>query len=104
MLADARQFDLFSVYPEIPGARPTDTSMAAADSVADQVETVRDAVLAEIRRRGGATADEVADALERTVLTVRPRVSELRRLGRVRGLRRPAPQRQRPPGHRLDRP
>lgn len=83
MKADPRQGTLWAAYPAVPAARPTDTSMAAADSVADRAATIRDEVLDAIRRRGGLTADEAADAIERDILTVRPRVSELRALGAI---------------------
>jgi|GEM_PF-789795 len=82
---DARQEELFPAYPEVPGARPDDTSLAAADSVAEEAATLREAVFGWIllRKAGGSTADEAAEALELSILTVRPRVSELRAQGRI---------------------
>lgn len=83
MKADPRQRTLWPAYPTVPAARPTDTSMAAADSVADRAGSLRDDVLMAIRQRGGLTADEAADAIERDILTIRPRVSELRAMGAI---------------------
>lgn len=82
---DFRQEELWPVYPEVPGARPTDTSLAAAESVAETAETLREAVFGWIllRKGGGSTADETAEALDLSILTVRPRVSELRAQGRI---------------------
>ncbi len=47
--------------------------------------TVRKEVLDWLRAHPeGASADEIAAALERSILTVRPRLSELRRMGKLR--------------------
>lgn len=83
--ARRQQPDLFPVYPEIPGARPTDTSMAAADSVADETPHVRERVLDAVRAAGraGLTADEAAAELHLTPFTTRPRFSELRDMGLI---------------------
>ncbi len=55
--------------------------------------TVRREVLAHLAKISpeGATADEIAEALRRSILTVRPRVSELNKAGLIRdsGSRRP---------------
>jgi hypothetical protein len=95
------QADLFA--SQRPKAA-TDTSLAAMESVgalatsmvgvldrharrtrlagAMLAVTVRKEVLDFLRERpGGATADEIAAAIGRSILTVRPRVSELKRLG-----------------------
>lgn len=91
MIAD-RQPDMFPAYPEIPAARPTDTSMAAADSIADDAPGLRDQVLVAIRAAGalGLTPDEAAAELNLTPFTTRPRFSELARMGSIEdsGLRR----------------
>lgn len=88
MPATSRNFqsDLFAVYPEVPGARGTDTSMAAADSVADEAPRLRERVLEQIRGAGarGLTPDEAAAELERTPFTIRPRFTELRIEGSIR--------------------
>lgn len=92
MPAAARQPDLFDVYPDVPAARPTDTSIAAAESLADGVAGLRRRVLEAIRAAGaiGLTPDEAAAQLELTPFTTRPRFSELREKGLIEdsGLRR----------------
>lgn len=79
-----QQRDLFDYdrYPFVPGARDTDTSVAAADSIAPQVTRLRRLVLDAIRAAGaaGLTADECAARVDLSVLTVRPRVCELREM------------------------
>ncbi len=82
MPAAARQPDLFDVYPDVPGARPADTSIAAAESIADGATRLRERVLAAIREAGalGLTPDEAAAQLELTPFTTRPRFSELARM------------------------
>lgn len=79
-------------YPVAPGYREGDTSRKAAESVADRVELLRDRCLALIRAAGanGLTADETAERLAETPLSIRPRCTELLRLGAIRdsGFRR----------------
>lgn len=80
------QSDLFHVreYPEVPGARPTDTSRAAAKSVdADTLRQQCLVALCEWGYGGGLTADECADVLSESPLAIRPRLSELRRMDKV---------------------
>ncbi len=81
-----RQPDLFPVYPDIPGARATDTSMAAADGIAEAAPLLRDRVLDLIERAGshGLTPDEAAIELELTPFTTRPRFSELASMGEIK--------------------
>ena len=69
-------------YPAAPGYKEGTTSRLAARQVAD-VDNVRCLVLQKIRREP-RTADQVAAALDLSILTVRPRVSELRAGGDVR--------------------
>lgn len=92
MPAAVRQPDLFDVYPDVPAARPTDTSIAAAESLAEGVAGLRQRVLDAIRAAGaiGLTPDEAAAQLELTPFTTRPRFSELREKGLIEdsGLRR----------------
>lgn len=71
-------------YPWAPAARPTDTSVAAAEAMAPRVETLKAQVLEVLRAHPeGMTADEIAAAMGESILTIRPRVAELRRLGHV---------------------
>jgi len=92
MNAVSRQPDLFDVYPGVPGARPADTSIAAAESLADGATRLRERVLAAIREAGalGLTPDEAAAQLDLTPFTTRPRFSELARMNLIAdsGLRR----------------
>ncbi|WP_242183133.1 hypothetical protein [Sphingomonas sp. CARO-RG-8B-R24-01] len=75
--------DLFS-YPSGPGAQATDTSRAAADAVAPTAGMLRDRALGIVERSNGLTADEVAGRLGLSILSIRPRLTELARLGKVR--------------------
>ena len=73
-----------STYPLTPGfktERP-ETSRRAAESVAGRAEDLRNKSLAVVSVRP-STADEVADALGEDRLSVRPRMTELLRLGKV---------------------
>jgi predicted ArsR family transcriptional regulator len=76
-------------YPVSPGWKGTDTSRAAAESIPASI--LRGKVLRIYQLRGACTADEVAEALHMSVLSVRPRVTELKSLGKIvdTGIRRP---------------
>ena len=85
--------DLFTyVYPDRPGWKARDTSIQAAEDMTPRAVTLRDGARRAIEDAGrwGRTADEAATALGRTVLAIRPRVTELAALGLIRdsGLRR----------------
>lgn len=73
-------------YPITPGFKPTDTSRAAAAHVGGETAALRGQVLSIIRAAGvnGATADEVAELISRSVLTIRPRVAELKVMLRIK--------------------
>lgn len=72
-------------YPDSPGFKSIGASQDAADAIAPRAPRIRDRVLAAIAGHpDGVTADEIAAELRMSVLTVRPRVSELRRLGEIR--------------------
>jgi predicted ArsR family transcriptional regulator len=79
-------------YPKHPGFKERgSTSEDAARSVgANRARALRDVVLNVIQWMP-RTADEVAQALGMNVLTIRPRVAELRRMGKIEpsGARRP---------------
>lgn len=76
-------------YPHAAGHRGVPTSEAAARSV--DAEGLRWAVRRALEDGGPMTADECAAAMGLSVLSVRPRFSELKRLGRIAetGQRRP---------------
>lgn len=62
------------------------TSEQAAKAVASKSSRLRDAVLYQISLSGqrGMTADEIAAALNASVLAVRPRVSELNKMAKIK--------------------
>jgi hypothetical protein len=72
-------------YPEVPGFKGTATSREAGRRISRHASTVRDLVLAEFRAAypNGLGADEIADRLKQSILTVRPRCSELLALGLI---------------------
>ena len=70
-------------YPSAPGYKEPTTSRAAAERIRPTAEDLRARVLASIKAEP-KTADAVADALGITLLTIRPRVSELRAQGQIR--------------------
>lgn len=66
-------------YPHRPGFKSGGTSRAAANSISVYAETKRHDVLVEFVAAGerGSTPDTCATALNLSVLTVRPRCTEL---------------------------
>ena len=70
-------------YPAQPGARDRDTSIKAAEAIASKAPTLRAATLAAFQHSNGLTADEAADVIGASILSVRPRVTELARLGEL---------------------
>lgn len=88
--------DLFTYrpdpYPGSPGYKDRDTSRLAARHVASRVEALRDRCLSKVKAAGsdGLTADEAAELVDETVLSIRPRFTELLRDGKIKdsGLRR----------------
>lgn len=82
-----------SVYPDAPGHRDVDTSVAAAADVTPSLGRLQRMAETAIRQAGaaGLTADELAGCLDMERWSIQPRTSELRRKGRIRdsGQRRP---------------
>ena len=73
------------IYPDAPGFKVAGPSEQAAEAISGTVNKMRAAVLAQFAQYpGGATADEVAKDLNLSVLSVRPRVSELKRSGEIK--------------------
>lgn len=70
-------------YPLFPGAKRGGTSQDAAVSMAPRASTLREKALRAISGTPGLTADEVARFLGESVLAIRPRISELKVLGKV---------------------
>lgn len=77
-------------YPHTPGHQDTDTSIAAAESVKPLVTGLRGRVLKALADNP-ATADECAAELGKSVLSIRPRLTELSAMGSIvdTGERRP---------------
>ena len=82
-----------SVYPDAPGHRNVDTSIAAANGLAPKLGRLQRMAETAIRNAGlfGLTADELAARLEMDRYSIQPRTSELKRKGLIRdsGQRRP---------------
>jgi predicted ArsR family transcriptional regulator len=82
--------DLFA-YPNAPGAQDRGTSRAAGEASTAAAPLLRAMALDVLKRSNGLTADQVAGRLGKSILSIRPRITELARLGKVRdtGDRRP---------------
>ncbi len=82
-----------TTYPDAPGHRGVDTSVAAAEAFAPKLGYLQKLAEAAIRLAGerGLTADELAARLGFDRWSIQPRTSELRRKGVIRdsGQRRP---------------
>lgn len=82
-----------SVYPNAPGHRNVETSVAAALALSPKLGRLQRMALEAIREAGlaGLTADELAERLGMDRWSIQPRTSELRRKGLIRdsGRRRP---------------
>lgn len=82
-----------STYPDAPGHRQVETSIAAADALAPKLGRLQRMAQGAIRAAGvrGLTADELAARLELDRWSIQPRTSELKRKGLIRdsGQRRP---------------
>jgi DNA-binding MarR family transcriptional regulator len=82
-----------NTYPDAPGHRNIDTSIAAANALAPKLGRLQRMAEAAIRDAGayGLTADELAERLDMDRYSIQPRTSELKRKGLIRdsGWRRP---------------
>ena len=82
-----------SIYPDAPGHRHVDTSIAAADALAPKLGRLQRMAQMAIRDAGpdGLTADELAAKLQMDRWSIQPRTSELKRKGLIcdSGHRRP---------------
>lgn len=71
-------------YPSAPGYKVAGPSQEAAEAIAPVAGAKRAEVFRVIRETpGGVTADEISKILNWSILTVRPRVSELHRDGEI---------------------
>ena len=72
-------------YPNAPGFKVSGPSEQAAEAMGGTANKMRAAVLAQLAQYpGGATADKIVKDLYLSVLSVRPRVSELNRTGKIK--------------------
>ena len=74
-----------TAYPDgLPGWKDPSTSRDAAVSVRNRSETLRGRVLELLSTSPrGLTPDEASERLNETVLAIRPRFSELAKLGKI---------------------
>lgn len=72
-------------YPAVPGYKEPTTSKDAARAASSGAAALRERVYEVIRASGpeGLTADQAASLLSRSVLSIRPRVTELAKASRV---------------------
>lgn len=79
----------FDKYPRSPGWKKDGTSKDAARRMKRTANTLRDQVLSALRYEP-MTSDECAAAIGKSVLSVRPRITELFKLGLIEesGVRR----------------
>lgn len=81
----------FDRYPATPGFKEPDTSRAAAKSMEGESGRLQRLCLEAIANSSaGLTADECATRVGISILSARPRITELKALGRIEdsGLRR----------------
>ena len=69
-------------YPETPGYKRGGTSKAAADSMNQKAPSLRQQVL-DVLFHQDLTADECAAEVGKSVLSIRPRLTELLALGKI---------------------
>jgi predicted ArsR family transcriptional regulator len=74
---------MISTYPEHPGAKVSGASQDAAEAITEHALTLRERVDQLFVLGSELTADECAERLQASVLAVRPRLSELKTLGRI---------------------
>ena len=74
-----------SDYPNTPGFKAEGPSQEAAQTIAPTAKSLRAAVLRTmIQTAHDMTADQIAAELNRSILSIRPRVAELHRQGVIR--------------------
>lgn len=78
-----------ATYPAAPGFKERDTSRKAAEAIAPTVVYLRELALSRLAH-APSTADEISEWAGVSVLSMRPRVAELGKLGKIydTGLRR----------------
>lgn len=76
------QLSIFDRYPHTPGYKERDTSRRAALAVRPRAATLRQRCL-EVLRGQELTADEVAAKMGESILSIRPRIAELNKMGLI---------------------
>lgn len=71
------------LYPYTPGHQGGDTSREAAESMEKSAPRLRRICFNALRDNGPSTPDELAARLGLSILSVRPRVTELAKAGRI---------------------
>ena len=91
-MTEANQPDLFTFdgYPNAPGWKGRATSREAAQGMAPKATTIRDRVLASLKRYPG-TPEDIAGRIAEPVMNVRPRFSELAAKGLIEDTGRRGP-------------
>ena len=83
-MADLFSYQSEPIYPDVPGYKVPGPSRDAAKIITLPAVTLRDRVLECAKAAGeGLTADEMAQRLNCSILSVRPRVAELHRAGQI---------------------
>ena len=70
-------------YPETPGFKTSGTSQEAASDISDAAKNLRKDVFTLLTNGGPYTADECAAILGKSILAIRPRLSELWKHGYI---------------------
>lgn len=83
-------FEHAEQYPHHPGHKARDTAENAAKAIAPTSQILRAQCVTILEREGTLTADEAARMLDKSILSIRPRFSELARMNRIKdtGMRR----------------
>lgn len=83
------QLDLLT-YPNQPGFKSPGPSQEAAEAMKPTAASLRAACHGVLKSTHGLTADEVAGVLDESILSIRPRITELKEMGIVEdsGVRR----------------
>ena len=76
-------FDARQPYNGRPGFKSPGPSQDAAEKVSKRVAYLQGKCLEALRIHGPLTADEIAEKAGETILSIRPRCSELKRAGRI---------------------
>lgn len=77
-------FDWRDKYPKSPGFKVTDTSREAAQKMQPKAINMRLDCLEALQGEGAMTADEIASLLHESILAIRPRITELNKMGLIK--------------------